>query len=772
MLAALVAAYCTISVRAAHIFSELFPLNNVPADMNMVLADSSKTPHLIRSHVAKPYTTKQFVSDIPIFELASRSNQDATKLDDSLSRDEKAVDGFSKDEGQEVTASDGATVMADASLQGECFWDGTGDGDAITLQLLCKQRKTMSECNSMRCKWIALLAIEEEEEEEEKSELEVSGTEGGRSSEQQLITDDESESEDMDIEATHSEDIDDLMDDEVPSKDSDNAIDSDSDDTLSSDITSDSDDTLSSDGTSGSDDTSTAAIESDTEDSSAIDVDLEIEESSAADIESNPEGSSVPELDSEPGDSPAANSESHSEDSTAADIESEIEDSSTAEMDSEPELEESSAADIDSEPEDSSAADSASGPEDSSVADGGSDAEDASSTDTESEGIGARKMELKDAADAERPDMISLEDPAHSVQHIYLDRIEDEESDVHSMSDSDDETEAANALDDSQQSEGAGSMVLGDSESGGVASAQSNDADQEIQDEPSDSTQSEVVSSDDTLVAAMVDEEQTSEEKWVPQLPYSESHSDSPETNEDVADRQTTHRNQRAQAVHAHDEEDEEGENQEIDLMADTKNGFISGDCVWDGTGTVDEATMTAFCNNLQERECMASDSGRKEGRCTWIGRVHAQMSASTHRDETESQDRSKRDEPMSSNARSKPTELGCVWDGSGCTGDCSVEAMTARCSQLSHAKEDCEGDEGQSQRCVWRQSLEQELLDHRVESVINFKLSVVDIVLGLFSLISVVFALTQLRQWWTNREYNEVKDGMEEVEPLLADTV
>jgi len=663
--------------------------------MNMMLANSAKTPAVIQAEIDQS-ATKQYVSDVPIFELASRAKEDASKLQDDDTRDMLDLTGLTDEELQSVIALiQTGTVVADASLQGECFWDGSGEGDAITLQLLCRQRRSKSECDSIRCKWIALLALDEEDD----SEVERSGSDHDGADGQQ-----KSEIDEMDLNPSDSEDIDD-------------------------------DD----DGSGVTEDESGVVEDDDDDESNVTDNDIEIIESLSEDDDES--SAVVPD-----------------------------EDDGSSAMDN--------GLEIESDSEDTSS----------------------SSSSIESEGIGAQQMELKDAADQqvydvdsgsdsnsdsdsdgdsdfESADVIDLEDPAHSVQRVYLDQMEDGES-ADNENGNEGESEVAESEDviNAEDSTSSGSskqhqFAEADTEtdtdrsslSSGTSSSSDSPNTEDFESGETDDSQREHVDSVDTETDEVKQDESSLSEDTSGGVSGSQ------------ADRYSNHRNQRAQSqsIHAHD--DPQDGQEDIDLVADSKSTFVSADCVWDGTGSVDGATMTAFCNSLQERECVASDSGRKEGRCMWNGRVHSQMSgvsgvASNHYDpvETESNEQRQSGDHMSSDARSKPTELGCVWDGSGCTGGCSREEMTARCILLSQAQEDCESEH----RCVWSHSqedMEQQLLDHRIESVVNFKLSVLDIVLGLVSFISIVFALNQLRHWWTNREYNEVKD---EMEPLLVDTV
>merc|ERR1711972_1091755 len=102
-----------------------------------------------------------------------------------------------------------------------------------------------------------------------------------------------------------------------------------------------------------------------------------------------------------------------------------------------------------------------------------------------------------------------------------------------------------------------------------------------------------------------------------------------------------------------------------------------------------------------------------------------------------------------------------------------------SRCSRLSKDEESCRGIEGQSKRCVWGyvQTVQQQLLDPKIASVVNYQLSVLDIVLGTVFFVSfvflmyVLFGLGHFQRWWANRDYKKVDDTANDVEPLLSNS-
>jgi len=685
MLTALATVYWSTSLCAAHIFSDLFPLNNIPSDVNtnLILTPHVHAPDIVRVNeeddIEKKSVTKKYVSDIPIYEHVEGEVSDSRDRlyrhsEDIYDSHESVVEEVDASASEEVHHSEHSehsesvavetdNVIADATLEGECLWDGSGDGDVITLQLLCKQKKNEEECNLIRCRWIALLAVDDATDDVDQLE------------EEPVDEEQESEQQQLDVESEES---------------------------------------------------------------------MEREEESEIDTQS-----------------------------------------------------ESLSVDIDSD-------------------------------ESESEGIGAKHMEEKDAMEEEKYHSYALDESDSGVldhsssadsslsEDIVSDEAISSEFVDESISKKEYESTDKVSTDNSFENALSGSFEQDQDE-------QSKEISDTIADmQPLSESADVIIGEDmDSKLKAMVEEEKEddftekqqvsdSEEKWVPELPYEHDLDESEVVNEDRTEsdsleselshssHHSSHHEEekeKTHSVHAHDEEEEvllvdsvervesaesaqvSEDVDDVDVVADARSSVISGDCVWDGTGSLDGATMAAFCAKYSERECIASQGGRKEGRCTWIGQLHSEP-----HDRSGRQRQSERsDVSMSSVVSSDEVEadnapkLGCVWDGSGCHDGCNVEDMEARCDRLSHDQEDCEGLEGQSKRCVWShgQVLEQELLDQRIASVVNFKLSVLDIVLGVVLMISIVFGLSQLKRWWNNREYKKVHgNGGHDVEPLLGNCV
>jgi len=105
--------------------------------------------------------------------------------------------------------------------------------------------------------------------------------------------------------------------------------------------------------------------------------------------------------------------------------------------------------------------------------------------------------------------------------------------------------------------------------------------------------------------------------------------------------------------------------------------------CVWDQTGCTqgcDTSLMETRCGLLSHdmAACVESPS-----RCAWS---YAEAELDIEEDDT--------DDQFSS--------LGCIWDQSGCTKGCNVEAMLGRCSQYANDMTSCLSDDGQQARCQW----------------------------------------------------------------------
>merc|ERR1719334_737784 len=116
-----------------------------------MLAQSGHAPDIVNAHdVDEIYertksSTKKYVSDIPVFEMARKSESDSVsvsedieRLDSVGSRDYASIDSVDSEviyeSPEEVHHSHHDThhdsidlepaVIADATLEGECLWDG------------------------------------------------------------------------------------------------------------------------------------------------------------------------------------------------------------------------------------------------------------------------------------------------------------------------------------------------------------------------------------------------------------------------------------------------------------------------------------------------------------------------------------------------------------------------------------------------------------------------------------------------------------------------
>ena len=215
----------------------------------------------------------------------------------------------------------------------------------------------------------------------------------------------------------------------------------------------------------------------------------------------------------------------------------------------------------------------------------------------------------------------------------------------------------------------------------------------------------------------------------------------------------------------------------------------MSWRCMWDGSGSGDPDRMAMGCIRLSESECLAASHGMKDARCIWRARSHYGMRLeeeemneivvkeveSAERVDPEAHD-DQRGESWTGESESESVvspKLGCIWDGSGCSGGCDVEAMTTRCGRLSHDMASCEGEEGKQQRCVWShgQQSEQELVAQLIATG-AVDVNVVDVVLGVLFVLSVAVVSWRLYRCWMKRGYIKLAEDPQDIEPLMMHRV
>lgn len=109
----------------------------------------------------------------------------------------------------------------------------------------------------------------------------------------------------------------------------------------------------------------------------------------------------------------------------------------------------------------------------------------------------------------------------------------------------------------------------------------------------------------------------------------------------------------------------------------------------------------------------------------------------------------------------------GCVWDGTGCFGDCDQQQMKDRCAEME-AQDQCESDDGAQKRCRWNFGTAHVLDAFVVGRSVGFEtdISTTDLLLAVATLITVaVCILGGVYRWYRNREYktlNEVEMAQE----------
>jgi len=107
---------------------------------------------------------------------------------------------------------------------------------------------------------------------------------------------------------------------------------------------------------------------------------------------------------------------------------------------------------------------------------------------------------------------------------------------------------------------------------------------------------------------------------------------------------------------------------------------------------------------------------------------------------------------------------LGCIWDQTGCSNGCDMEAMDARCDRMSHDQDLCEGEVGQFNRCQW---------SHGENSHMNVDIhfadigedSTLDILLIVAGVVTTLFIIHQFYRWRRNREYKKLPQHHEHEE-------
>jgi len=215
--------------------------------------------------------------------------------------------------------------------------------------------------------------------------------------------------------------------------------------------------------------------------------------------------------------------------------------------------------------------------------------------------------------------------------------------------------------------------------------------------------------------------------------------------------------------------------------------------CMWDKSGCVDsmcdEDKMEARCAELSHSQASCLGAMGQDRRCFWSHGAANDEEFKHFKPEAEAEvkvvadagSRHASEQEMAAEdvsvAEDAVPQLGCMWDKSGCAyGECDMEQMEARCSELSHSKASCLGSMGQDRRCVWSHGaddMEAGVLNGGFEGVLqDMKVSTMDILLGAAFIVTAAFALQRLYRWWADRGYIKLAEQPQDVEPLLMTQV
>jgi hypothetical protein len=215
--------------------------------------------------------------------------------------------------------------------------------------------------------------------------------------------------------------------------------------------------------------------------------------------------------------------------------------------------------------------------------------------------------------------------------------------------------------------------------------------------------------------------------------------------------------------------------------------------CVWDKSGCInelcDEEAMENRCTRLNHDKDQCEGELGQLNRCQWYHgpnyntvskhksvlaeeevELEAMSSNDGHHSHSNSHSVSHSNAHSASHSMSHDSgdsieiqpRLGCIWDQTGCSNGCDMEAMDKRCDRMSHDQEMCEGEIGQFNRCQWSHG-------GNVHSMSNLNVDVnfsdfgedstLDILLIIAGVVTAVFIIQQFYRWWKNREYKKVRD-------------
>lgn len=175
---------------------------------------------------------------------------------------------------------------------------------------------------------------------------------------------------------------------------------------------------------------------------------------------------------------------------------------------------------------------------------------------------------------------------------------------------------------------------------------------------------------------------------------------------------------------------------------------------------------MQQRCNKLNHDMDTCSSEIGQFNRCVWSHGVNYNAAKSkSHKtavqaDEVELETMSK---SSSHDAAMKKDDisarLGCIWDQTGCSNGCDMEAMDARCDRMSHDQEQCEGEIGQFNRCQWSHGENTHILNVDIHSLAGIgEDNTLDILLIVAGVVTTLFIIHQLYRWFKNREYQKLQ--------------
>jgi len=103
----------------------------------------------------------------------------------------------------------------------------------------------------------------------------------------------------------------------------------------------------------------------------------------------------------------------------------------------------------------------------------------------------------------------------------------------------------------------------------------------------------------------------------------------------------------------------------------------------------------------------------------------------------------------------------GCVWDGTGCFGDCDQNQMKDRCAEME-SQSQCESQSGAQKRCRWDYGVSSNVFSAFVVGRgigMEMDISTMNMLLFVAAVITVLFAVRQLIRWYGNKDYHKLNE-------------